>query len=136
VSHAPLGHRLAEAADAARAPWLLFVTAGTVPQPGWVDETARFIDEASLADRADKVAAAFRVVTPALGPSSPLREAIGLLADALGLVRRPTQGLLIAKPFYLRLGRHGAETREPETDLVRRLGRRRIVTLRSGAVRA
>ncbi|MPZ57310.1 MAG: glycosyltransferase [Rhizobiales bacterium] len=136
VSDAPLGIRLTQAAAAARAPWLLFLTAGAVPQSGWVEEATRFIEEASLQGRADAVAAAFRAVSPAVVPASPLREAIALLAQAAGLVRHATQGLLIEKQHYLRIGGHRAEAPAPEADVLRRLGRRRIVTLRCGAVSA
>ena len=140
VSAAPLAARLAEAAQAARAPWLLFLTAGAVPQAGWIEETSRFTEEAARTGQADAVAAVFRAVSPSLVQASPLREAVGLLARAAGLSRDASHGLLIGKELYLRMAGHDAEAQESETDairqIVRRLGRRRIVTLRCGAVGA
>ena len=42
------GARLKAAAEAARAPWLLFFSPGTVPDATWIDETRRFIEQAEL----------------------------------------------------------------------------------------
>ena len=39
VMPGPLGARLKAAAEAARAPWLMFLRTGTVPNSGWIDET-------------------------------------------------------------------------------------------------
>jgi hypothetical protein len=61
------------------------------------------------------------------------RQIIALLAAAW---RRPhpEQGLMISREAYDRLGGHRADVPDPEADLLRRIGRRRIVTLRSGAM--
>ena len=45
----------------------------------------------------------------------------------------PQQGLLIAKRLYDELGGHDEHSAQPERDLYRRLGRKRIVLLRSSA---
>jgi glycosyltransferase involved in cell wall biosynthesis len=135
ASGEPLAQRLSQAADAARGPWLLFLTAGAVPQSGWIEETSRFIEDATLAGRAEDVAAVFRVVPPTIVATSPLRRAMTAIGEALGWPVRASHGLLIAKPLYLRLCREGEAAAEPETELVRRIGRRRIVTLQSGAIR-
>ena len=42
-SSEPLGARLKAAAAATRAPWLMFLRAGCVPEPGWIDAAERFI---------------------------------------------------------------------------------------------
>lgn len=140
VSAAPLKERLAQAASAARAPWLLILAAGSVPQAGWVEETTRFIEEASVAGNADPIAAVFRAVSPSVIRASPLREALALLGQAAGLSRRNGHGLLIGRELYGRLSGNDAGALAPEADVirhvVRRLGRRRIVTLRCGAVSA
>jgi hypothetical protein len=139
VSAAPLAGRLAQAAEAARSPWLLFLPAGAIPQSGWIEETTRFMEDASRAGRADAVAAVFSAVSPALVPASPLREALSLMMQALGLVRCGSHGLLIGRDFFRRLGRDAAmQTAEADViaRIVRRLGRRHIVTLRCGAVGA
>jgi hypothetical protein len=46
----------------------------------------------------------------------------------------PDQGLLISRQAYDLLGGHRAAAADPERDLLRRLGRRRIVRLRSAAI--
>ena len=44
---------------------------------------------------------------------------------------RPGQGLVIAKSLYAELGGHRAEAPDPERDLLGRLGRSRLTTLRT-----
>ena len=135
ASDAPLPVRLAQAAQAARAPWLLFLTAGEVPQPGWVEETWRFIEDAAAAGQADATAAVFRAVSPSLRRVSPLREAVTLLRQAAGLARSESRGLLIGRALYTGMVRDAAAASPADHigRIVRRLGRRRIVTLHSGA---
>ncbi len=60
VASAPLGHRLRQAAASARAPWLMFLRPGAVPDWTWIEETRRFIEQAELRRRPDARAAAFR----------------------------------------------------------------------------
>ena len=52
--------------------------------------------------------------------------------DALGARPDPQQGLLISKKLYERFGGHRGGDADPERGLLRRLGGRRIVMLRSG----
>src|SRR5882724_10540696 len=59
---APLGTRLRAAAASARAPWLLFLKPGAVPDATWVDVSSRFIQEAELGGGTDARAAVFRPV--------------------------------------------------------------------------
>lgn len=132
VFDAPTGARLKAAAAAARGPWLLFLTPGCVPDGNWIGEIRGFIETSELAGRADKIAAVFRRA-PMPGTASPaLMEAMWLALGALGAQPHPEQGLLITKGLYDRLGGHGA-TEEAESEMLRRLGRRRIATLRSAA---
>jgi glycosyltransferase involved in cell wall biosynthesis len=140
VSPGPLAERLLEAAEAARSPWLLFLDAGAVPQPGWIEETSRFIEEASRAGQASTVAAVFRAVSPALVRAAPLREAAALVLQAVGLSRPASHGLLIGRDLYRRLAQRDGAAQVPRPDViqdvVRRLGRRRVVTLQCGVVGA
>src|SRR4051812_30294800 len=48
VSPAALGTRLNEAAVGAKAPWLLFLRPGSVPDVTWIAEVTRFIEETQL----------------------------------------------------------------------------------------
>src|SRR3974390_190449 len=59
ASTAPLGVRLSSAAASTRAPWLLFLRAGTVPQPGWIEASDRFMQATESLEGAAR-AAAFR----------------------------------------------------------------------------
>ncbi len=126
VVEGTLGRRLKTAAAAARAPFLLFLRPGTVLDATWTGEARRFVERAA----ADVYAAAFRRGAPA---EARLRNVWSLLAGALGALPRPEQGLLIAHKFYDALGGHSERTADPESDLIRRIGRRRIVTLATGA---
>ena len=132
VSDGPLAGRLREAASTARAPWLMFLRPGTVLDATWVDDTGRFIDEDERRDPVRARTAVFRPA-PAASSARPLMiEALWLMRLALGARPRPEQGLIIAKRHYERIGGHRDDTPEPESDLMRRLGRR-VVMLRSGA---
>ena len=132
VSGSPLAQRLTEAAAAARAPWLLFIEAGVVPQTGWVEETFQFIEATAPAGNANGMAAVFRAVSPSVIRASPLQEAVLLLVQASGLLRPKTHGLLVGKELYRRMS-ETVTTGEP-ADILRRLGRQRVITLRCGAV--
>jgi len=128
----PTGARLRAAVVLARAPWLLFLRPGTVPDATWVDEAGRFVREAEFGSRTRQVGV-FRPA-PGGGARRPLMaEALTLLTIALGGHPRPDQGLLIARSHYDSLGGHRADGAEPERDFLRRIDRRQIVMLRSGA---
>jgi hypothetical protein len=121
------GARLKAAAATARAGWLMFLRPGTVVDATWIDDAARFIEEGG--DRA----AVFR---PGYGTARPvLLEALSLLRLALGGRPDPAQGLLIARTLYDGMGGHH-DRADAESDLLRRLGRRRIALLRTGATSA
>jgi glycosyltransferase involved in cell wall biosynthesis len=119
---ASTGQRLKAAAAKARAPWLLFLRPGTILDEPWIRDAQRVMERASRTDSA----AVFRRGAPT---QSSLRDALSLLATALGARPRPEQGLLIGKEFYKALGGHIETATEPENDLIRRIGRRRIMRL-------
>jgi Glycosyl transferase family 2 len=129
-SNGTRGARLKAAAAAARAPWLLFFVPGTVPDITWVDETRRFIEQIELNGRSGTHAAVFRPGPTTFRPA--LAEALALLWTAVGARPSAGQGLLIARTLYDALGGH-RDVAEPERDLARRLGRRRVVLLRCQA---
>ncbi len=60
-------------------------------------------------------------------------EALALLKFALVGRVGPEQGLVISTRLYGELGGHRDGAADPEADLLARLGRRRILMLRSGA---
>ncbi len=129
VLEGSLARRLRAAAASARAPWLMFLPPGTILDAPWTGEARRFVEQPSPAARA----AIFRRGAPA---QPALREALSLVAAALGARPRPEQGLIISKQFYDALGGHSERAGDPEADLLRRIGRRRIVTLSTNAFSA
>jgi len=129
VSAQGRGARLKAAAEAARAPWLLFLRPGVVLDITWVDETRRFVEETELRRCAGTHAAVFRA--SALRPA--LLEALALIGTALGAKADASHGLVIAKTHYVALGSH-RDVDQPERDLQRRLRRRHLVLLRAGAI--
>jgi glycosyltransferase involved in cell wall biosynthesis len=129
VADGPLGKRLQTAADAARAPWLLFLRPGTVLDTPWIAEVRSFIER----PRPDARAGVFRRGAPA---QTGLADALSLLVTALAGKPRPEQGLLIAADFYRQSGGHSANAADPEAELLRRLGRRRIAALSARAFQA
>jgi Glycosyl transferase family 2 len=133
VLDAAIGARLKAGAAAARAPWLMFIQPGVVLDVTWVAEVTRFIEAAERHDRAAAAAAVFR---PAPGTRrSTLPGTLARLRLSLGGRPEPAQGLIISKRLYDDLGGHRAHSDVPEVDLLRRLGRRRIVLLRSVAMK-
>jgi glycosyltransferase involved in cell wall biosynthesis len=128
----PPGARLKSAAASARAPWLLFLRPGCVPDVTWVDEANRLVIDAERSGRAQVTTAVFRRAPAGGSRSSLVAEAFALMAAALAARPHPDQGLLISEVFYDALGGHRADSADAETDLLRRIGRRRIVLLRSG----
>jgi len=123
------GTQLAAGAAAARHPWLLFLHADTALEPGWEQATRRFIAESQGAQ-----AAAF---TFALDDASrPARRMTWLVALRCRLFALPygDQGLLIARDLYESLGGYRPHPLMEDVDLVRRIGRRRLVMLKPRAV--
>ena len=130
-SSAPLGARLKAAAGSTRTPWLLFLRAGTVPEPGWIVAADTFMQATDTLVGAAR-AAVFRPPAAADLLRPGLSEVIALLRVALGGGARPEQGLLIARRFYDAVDGHPAGD-DAEAALLRRLGRRRLAMLPTGA---
>ncbi len=126
-SGAPQGARLKAAAESTRTPWLMFLRAGTVPEPGWIAASERFMQTADL-DGGTERAAVFRPPGPADLLRPGLSEIMSLLRVIFGGRASPEQGLLIARRFYLALGCH-PEGAGADQALLRKLGRRRIAVL-------
>jgi len=124
VVEGSLAGRLKKAAAGARMPWLMFLKPGTVLDAPWTDEVGRFLQRGRQAQ-----AAVFRRG----GLQSSSREFLVSVAAALGAPPRAEQGLLIAKDFYDAVGGHSERAGDPEYDLLRRVGRRRIVKLATQA---
>ena len=131
ASSGPLGARLKAVAVSTRAPWLMFLRAGTVLEPGWVGTVDRFIEKADLLEGSAR-AAVFRPPGIADLMHPGLAEVLAMLRVAFGGGLKPEQGLLIARSLYNDLGGHQPND-NADVALLRRIGRRRIAMLPAGA---
>jgi rSAM/selenodomain-associated transferase 2 len=132
VIEAPRGRgaQLAAGAMAATGAWLLFLHADTQLEPGWIGEVDRFIAPPANFARA----ASFQL---AFDDGSAAARRIERLAVWRGRVLGLTygdQGLLIAKPFYQRLGGYRPLPLMEDVELVRRIGKKRLALLETRAV--
>ena len=129
VAKGPLGRRFKTATVWARAPWLFFLRPGTVLDAPWTDEATRFVEQSW----SNGCAAAFRRSPPA---RPTLHDRFSTIAAAFGAKPRPEQGLIVSKWFYEQIGGHSESAADPEAELIRRIGRRRIVILAASAFHA
>ena len=118
---------LAAAARQARSPWLMFLDAGAVLEPGWIEETTQFIQRISGSERPR--AAIFRYVRSPYAETS-FRERLKWLGRMIA-GPRADQGLVIARAHYERLGGHAPGARRAEAKLLQQLGRSSRTLLRS-----
>lgn len=129
------GQRMAAGALAAeRGTWLMFLPAGTVLEPGWAAEVQAFVERATRAGRADERAAVFRHALDDFGWRARVSEMGALLRCRLLALPYGNQGLILSRGFYDRLGGHRAVPVLEDVDIVRRIGRGRLVFLRATAV--
>ena len=125
------GAQMALAVASAKSDWLLFLHPQTALEPGWEVEAESFISQAMM-ERPR--AAVFRFALEDFGGEARRAEAKANLRTALFALPYGDQGLLIPKRLYLKLGGYRALADLEDADLVRRIGRRRLVTLRARAV--
>ncbi|ADZ71777.1 glycosyltransferase [Polymorphum gilvum] len=129
------GKRMAAGAEQAkRGPWLMFLAADTVLETGWHHEVAAFIERAERAGQGDRSAAAFRLKLDAFGWGARLSELTAMLRSQALAMPYGNQGLLISRRFYKELGGHKPLPEMEDIDLVRRIGRSRLVFLRASAI--
>jgi hypothetical protein len=105
----------------------MFLRAGAVPQPGWIEAADHFIQTTGLLDDAGR-AAIFRLpsLTNAVRPG--FAELLAIVRAAIARGPRPEQGLLIARRLYDTIGGH-SEGDDAEVVILRRLGHQRLVVL-------
>jgi rSAM/selenodomain-associated transferase 2 len=127
------GCQLAAGAERARFPWLLFLHADTVPEPGWEREAVAFMESVD-SGRRPQAAAAFRFALDDSGLRPRLLERLVALRCALLRLPYGDQGLLVPKALYTEVGGFPPYALMEDVGLVVRLGRRRIALLRTRAV--
>jgi glycosyltransferase involved in cell wall biosynthesis len=118
-------------AAAARGDWLLFLHPETALEPGWESEAESFISQ-EMPERPR--AAIFRFALEDFGGAARRAEAKAALRGLILALPYGDQGLLIPRRFYNKLGGYRALSRMEDADLIRRIGRRRLVHLRARAV--
>lgn len=124
------GTQLAAGAAAATAPWLLFLHADTTLSAGWVEEVGAFI---AAGGPQPSPAAVFHLrLDDGCASARRLEKLVAWRTRVLGLPYGD-QGLLIAAETYRSVGGYADIPLMEDVDLVRRLGRQRIVLLRSAA---
>jgi rSAM/selenodomain-associated transferase 2 len=117
------GNQLRAGAAAASGDWLLFLHADTVLQAGWVAAVADHMT--SNADKGAHFKLAFDAASPSAARVAGLAN---LRAKAWGLPYGDA-GLLISRTLYDAIGGYGAMPLMEDVDIVRRLGRARLVAL-------
>lgn len=122
--------QFAAGAKAARGDWLLFLLPQTALESGWENEAESFMASATL-ERPR--AAAFRFALDDFEPRARRRETLVALRNRLFALPYADQGLLLPRRMYQKLGGHRAVPME-DADLARRIGRSRLVQLRSRAI--
>jgi glycosyltransferase involved in cell wall biosynthesis len=125
------GMQFIEGAAIAKSDWLLFLHPETSLEPGWEVEAESFINQA-LMERPR--AAVFRFALEDFGGEARRAEAKANLRASLFALPYGDQGLLIPKRLYQKTGGYRALADMEDADLVRRIGRRRLVGLRARAV--
>src|SRR3569623_730071 len=125
------GVLLAAGARTARSDWLLFLHPETALEPGWDVEVESFLAQAEI-ERPR--AAVFRFALEGFGGEVRRAAALANLRAAVFALPYGDQGLLIPKRLYTKLGGYRALADMEDADLVRRIGRRRLVSLRARAV--
>ena len=122
------GQQLRAGANAARRPWLLFLHADTVLERGWTEEVQAFIKTG------DAAAAAFRFRLADSGFKPRLLESAVALRCKFFALPYGDQGLLISRKLYDEVGGFTPIPLMEDVDIVQKLGRKRIVMLKTAAV--
>jgi rSAM/selenodomain-associated transferase 2 len=124
------GGQFAAGIAAARAPWLLLLHADTRLGAGWRVAAAGLLERAAVEQRAGY----FRFTLDATDPwARRLERVVAWRSGALGLPYGD-QGLLLSRSLLDRIGGMRPLPLMEDVDLVRRIGRRRLVPLDAPAL--
>lgn len=114
----------------ARGDWLLFLLPETALETGWENEAESFMSGATL-ER--PLAATFRYALDDFAAGARRQEMMVAWRTRLFALPYAEQGLLLPRRLYQKLGGH-REVAMEDADLARRIGRARLVQLRSRAI--
>lgn len=129
------GSQLAAGAREARGAWLLFLHADTVLEPAWGDEVESFIGRVERVGMGEEErAGVFRFALDDFTAQARRMESLVRWRCSLFALPYGDQGLVISRRFYDRLGGYADVPLMEDVDLVRRIGRRRLVYFRTAAV--
>lgn len=127
-----IGERLRKGAAEAKLDWYLFVRPETTLSRGWAIEVADFIDRAER--HRSVMAAVFNFALDDPAPEARRAERFARFqAGTLGLPF-PAQGLLISARHYEQAGGFRPGVALADVDLLRRIGKKQLFTLRAEAV--
>ena len=124
------GPQLAAAAAVAKGRWLLFLHADTALEPRWHEPVWSFMHEPDNVDRAGF----FRFKLDDRRKRAKLLERLVALRIRLFGLPYGDQALLISRDFYREIGGFKPLPMMEDVDIVRRIGRRRLVRLPRNAV--
>jgi glycosyltransferase involved in cell wall biosynthesis len=124
------GAQLAAGARMAKSDWLLFLNPETALEHGWDGEAESFMAQSTF-ER--PLAASFRLAIDGFGAGSRRKETLAAIRGLMFGLPTGEQALLIPKRLYQKLGFHRASPIS-DVDLVRRIGRSRLVMLNARAI--
>ncbi len=127
------GQQLIGGALLARGPWLMFLHGDTVMEPGWERDVTHFMEQVDR-DKIPAKAAALRFSLDDVGVMPRVVEVGVRLRCALLKLPYGDQGLLLQQSLYRTIGGYRPMPLMEDVDIVRRLGRHRIVMLRARAI--
>ncbi|MGV8998482.1 MAG: TIGR04283 family arsenosugar biosynthesis glycosyltransferase [Parvibaculaceae bacterium] len=129
------GSQMQAGAKAAKSSWLLFLHADTILEQGWDTEVEKFFEHVA-AERfpSPEMAGAFRFTLDDFSGAARFLERIVALRCALFKLPYGDQGLLVNRRLFDKLGGFRPIPLMEDVDLVRRIGRKRLVMFRSQAV--
>jgi rSAM/selenodomain-associated transferase 2 len=129
------GSQLGAGAKVAKGTWLLFLHADTVLEQGWDDEVEKLLEQVAAGRfRSPEIAAVFRFTLDDFSGWARFLERLVVLRCLILRLPYGDQGLLVNRRLYDRVGGFRPMPLMEDVDLVRRLGGRRLVFLRSRAV--
>lgn len=129
------GAQMAVGAASSKNHWLLFLHPGTALDAGWEDEVDTLFEQiASGRFRSVELAASFRLAINDFSFAARVVEKMVALRCFFLRLPHGDQGLIVHRRLYEKLGGYRDLHRLDDMDFVRRIGRRRLLLLRSHAV--